>query len=133
MTFGVETASRAIDLRTNQYTELGAALNAAEKACAKFQETELDLVERKLDDSFVTNVDTKLSGSIVETIGSIFPGHFIWTEESDHPDDPSQSNRWIIDPLDGTRNFASNLAPYGISIAYFEKSVPKLGVVVDLS
>jgi myo-inositol-1(or 4)-monophosphatase len=133
MTFGVETASRAIDLRTHNHTELGAALDVAEEACIIFEQTALDSVERKPDDSFVTNVDHDLGGFIEMKIGEAFPQHFVWHEESDHADDPSQPNRWVIDPLDGTRNFANKLAPYGISIAYFEGGVPKLGVVVDLS
>ena len=76
----------------------------------------------------VTEADTESEGIIIETIRKVFPDHRILAEESGL----SKGNadyQWIIDPLDGTTNFAHQLGLFAISIAFALKSETFVGIV----
>jgi myo-inositol-1(or 4)-monophosphatase len=62
-------------------------------------------IEMKGDKNLVTEVDRESERLIVEHLLSRFPGHDIVAEEGDYPQSGSPF-RWIIDPLDGTTNYA---------------------------
>ena len=55
----------------------------------------------------VTNADLESEKLIIESINKKFPNHTIIAEES-NSNKKSSDFKWIIDPLDGTTNFASN-------------------------
>jgi myo-inositol-1(or 4)-monophosphatase len=65
----------------------------------------------------VTEADMASERVILETIRSVFPDHSVLAEESGRTtgDDRCQ---WIVDPLDGTTNFAHGLSLYAVSIAF---------------
>jgi len=69
----------------------------------------------------VTQADIETQQLIVHTIGEHFPDDVIVGEESGfdrYPDDPD-ARCWVIDPIDGTHNYARALAPiFGVSIAF---------------
>jgi myo-inositol-1(or 4)-monophosphatase len=65
---------------------------------------------------------------IVKTIKSNFPDHSILSEESD-PFEGGGEYKWIIDPIDGTSNFAHGIPLFAISIAVIHKGKPIIGVV----
>ena len=52
----------------------------------------------------VTDADLASQEAIVESIRAAFPSHEILAEE-DHPADVTADHLWIVDPLDGTREF----------------------------
>lgn len=62
-------------------------------------------VEMKGDKDLVTEVDKESERLIVEHLLSRFPGHDIVAEEGIYPQSGS-SFRWVIDPVDGTTNYA---------------------------
>ena len=64
----------------------------------------------------VTDADVQSEAVIIETIAKAFPDHAILAEESG--DHEGRGGRWIIDPLDGTTNFAHSLPQYCVSIAF---------------
>jgi len=64
----------------------------------------------------VTDADTASEKAIITTIQAAFPDHAILAEESGLSDG-SSAFRWIIDPLDGTTNFAHSLGLFAVSIA----------------
>ena len=66
--------------------------------------------------NLVTDVDYKSEETIINIIKSNFPEHDIISEES-NPDIKGSSFRWIIDPLDGTVNYAHNYPFIAVSIA----------------
>ncbi|MDE7420385.1 MAG: inositol monophosphatase [Muribaculaceae bacterium] len=71
----------------------------------------------KLNDSDVVTIADKESEAVIlNYIHTHFPDHGIISEESgrDHED---REWRWVIDPLDGTTNFAMGLPPFCVSIA----------------
>lgn len=87
-------------------------------------------VEHKGAKDLVTEADTGSEAAAVATIRSFFPDHPIIAEESGM----QQGNGdccWIIDPLDGTTNYAHNLAPFAISIAFAVNQQVQVGVVLE--
>ncbi len=84
--------------------------------------------------NLVTRADTESEKAIIETIRSRFPDHTILAEESglDTGAHGSRSrNRWIIDPLDGTTNFAHELGFFSVSIAFERDGEVVIGVVLN--
>jgi len=77
---------------------------------------EISLKEGK--NNLVTEFDKLSEKAIIQHIHSIFPDHVFLAEESGKTGDLAKDNvRWIIDPLDGTVNFAHGLPIFSISIA----------------
>ncbi|SEW29927.1 NAD(+)/NADH kinase [Natrinema salifodinae] len=88
-------------------------------------------IEYKTDKSdIVTEADYKAENIITTVIESEFPDHGIRSEESvQRPSDGECEHTWLIDPLDGTGNFAHGNPNYSISIALLENDDPVVGVV----
>lgn len=87
-------------------------------------------VSYKGNDNIVTDVDKKSEKLIIRKILSNFGDHSILAEES-LPHDGSSGYRWIIDPLDGTTNFAHAFPFFCVSIALEYNGEVILGVVYD--
>ena len=81
-------------------------------------------------DNIVTDVDKKAERIIINIIRSRFPGHSILSEEKGRLDKRSPY-KWIIDPLDGTTNFAHAFPFFCVSIALEIAGEISLGVVYD--
>ena len=82
----------------------------------------------------VTRADTESEKAIIETIRSRFPDHAILAEESGLYMGGHAShtrNRWIVDPLDGTTNFAHELGFFSVSIAFERDGEVVIGVVLN--
>lgn len=93
-------------------------------------------IDRKHDTSLVTNADVAVQQSLQEEIASVFPGHAVIAEEklSNGPAHPPAGDArfcWVIDPIDGTRNYAAGFPCYATSIGILEAGVPVVGVVVE--
>jgi myo-inositol-1(or 4)-monophosphatase len=78
----------------------------------------------------VTDADISSEKFIIKAIADKFPGHSILTEEQ-APLDRDSDFRWIIDPLDGTTNFAHNFPFYCVSIALEYRRRLIVGAVYD--
>ena len=77
----------------------------------------------------VTQADLEAERLIIESIQQRFPQHQILSEES-HPDLTGlPADLWILDPLDGTNNFASGIPHFAVSIAYYVEGQPVCGVI----
>jgi myo-inositol-1(or 4)-monophosphatase len=77
---------------------------------------ELRSVRKKGAIDLVTEADIQSEAAIIDTIAEAFPDHAILAEESGTH--AGSGGRWIIDPLDGTTNFAHNLPLFCVSIAF---------------
>jgi myo-inositol-1(or 4)-monophosphatase len=82
----------------------------------------------KRDGTVVTDADRAVDGWLCEAIRQRFPDHGILSEEADtvyagHP------LTWVIDPLDGTTNFALGICYWGCSIAVVSHGQPIVGVL----
>ncbi|MBN1231010.1 MAG: inositol monophosphatase [Anaerolineales bacterium] len=88
---------------------------------------------QKEDNSLLTEVDLGADALITGRINEKFPQDAIISEENNtlitdiHGDE--ESSVWIIDPLDGTRNFALGLPIWGVSIARIVGGKPTVAVV----
>ncbi len=78
----------------------------------------------------VTAADIEVQGLIVRRLRSKFPGHGILAEEGLDATAGTEW-RWIVDPLDGTKNFARGLPSFCVSIAVERAGRVELGVVHD--
>jgi myo-inositol-1(or 4)-monophosphatase len=87
-------------------------------------------VHYKGEINLVTEADKMSEDLIIAAINSNFPDHGILSEES--PAQNSQAKqRWIIDPLDGTTNYAHGYPVFCVSIALENEGVIVLGVIYD--
>jgi myo-inositol-1(or 4)-monophosphatase len=80
--------------------------------------------------NLVTEMDRRAEALIIDSIRAAFPAHAILSEERGAVGGPS-SHRWIIDPLDGTTNYAHGIPIVGVSIALQVDGQIRLGVVYD--
>jgi len=78
----------------------------------------------------VTEADTASEKKIIQTIRKAFPGHAILAEESG-VNHGNAEYRWIIDPLDGTTNYAHQLPLFSIAIALAVHDEMALGLVLN--
>jgi myo-inositol-1(or 4)-monophosphatase len=79
----------------------------------------------------VTEMDRAVERHIRSAIEKAFPGDAILGEEEGGG---SEGERlWIIDPIDGTANYARGIPHYCVSIGYLERGVPTIGALYDPS
>ncbi|HXR37319.1 MAG TPA: inositol monophosphatase family protein [Candidatus Binataceae bacterium] len=78
----------------------------------------------------VTEADGEAEAAVIRILSRAFPGHAILAEEGGGNDQPSD-HRWIIDPLDGTTNFAHGYPHFCVSIGYERRGRVELGVIFD--
>jgi myo-inositol-1(or 4)-monophosphatase len=92
-------------------------------------------ITKKGEIDLVTEIDCAAEKLIIKIISKAFPDHSFLCEESGttrHGGQAGQSkHRWIIDPIDGTTNFAHSLPICSVSIAYEENGVVRMGGVYD--
>ncbi|HBY95818.1 MAG TPA: inositol monophosphatase [Chloroflexi bacterium] len=81
----------------------------------------------------VTTADYAADRLIRERLVAAFPEHAVFTEETFRPEAVIdwQTPTWIIDPLDGTTNFAHGLPIFSVSIALHDASGARVGVVYE--
>lgn len=85
-------------------------------------------VERKADMSPVTEADRKVEEAIVTLLRSAFPS-FGFLGEEFGKQGPQDGARWIIDPIDGTRNFVRGIPYWATLLALEEGGEVTLGVI----
>jgi myo-inositol-1(or 4)-monophosphatase len=73
--------------------------------------------------SIVTKADIESEKKIIETVLEKFPDHSTLGEETGYQNRNSEYT-WVIDPLDGTSNFAAGLPWFGVIICVLKNSVP---------
>ena len=84
--------------------------------------------EAKADGSLITACDRWSDATLVEGLASLYPGEGVLSEEGSQRVPDTQAF-WVVDPLDGTTNFAAGIPYWAISIARFEAGVPVLAVL----
>lgn len=113
---------------------LNIAVNAARKAgdliIRSTERLDSIKVTEKSHNDFVTEVDKKAEGIIMKTIQDAYPKHAILAEESGETYGDNDFI-WIIDPLDGTRNFMHGFPHFCVSIALQQKGKMEHAVVYD--
>jgi myo-inositol-1(or 4)-monophosphatase len=113
---------------------LDTAVAAARAGGAKLMEGRqrpMEVTMKSARANIVTWADEASQAAIVEVILGAHPDHVVMGEEgSAGPADGPYT--WIVDPLDGTSNYARDLYPWGVSIAVRETNGPLVaGVIYD--
>src|SRR3954468_13980195 len=85
-------------------------------------------VRAKEDASPVTDADERAHDVIVEALGVLTPDVPVISEEGPKPDPCGRF--WLVDPLDGTKEFAGRIGEFTINIALVEDGRPTVGVVL---
>ena len=83
----------------------------------------LEIKQKESQSSILTKADIESEKVIINIIRKEFPGHSIISEEAGYINNKSDYT-WIIDPLDGTSNFASGIPWFGVLITLFKKNEP---------
>jgi len=115
---------------------LAVAIEAAQRggAIAREQRASQSVnVSLKSARNLVTTADIASEKAIIETILAHFPDHKILAEESSDPALAATFNTgpiWVIDPIDGTTNYAHGHNQVGVSVAYAVDGVIQAGAVL---
>lgn len=80
--------------------------------------------------NLVSDADIEAERAIVAVIRATYPDHEVVGEES-HEGDVSAEHLWIIDPLDGTNNFAHKIPHHAVSVAYYRGGRAECGIVYN--
>ena len=95
-------------------------------------------VDRKSKRDVVTNIDYASEALVINAISERFPADAILAEESGSQHGAKRTARsrwarrvWVIDPLDGTVNYANGIPFFCVSIGLVEEGAPVVGVVLD--
>lgn len=108
-----------------------AALKAARRLLRDFGEVEQLQVSQKGPKDFVSNADRQAERTIRQELEKARPDFGFLMEESGEIIGKDKSQRWIIDPLDGTMNFLHGMPYFCISIAHEKDGEIIAGVVYD--
>lgn len=107
---------------------------AAGRVILRYYETGV-AVRAKADASPVTDADQAAEAIILEALAPLLPGVPIVAEEAMSKgaapslENPSSMPFWLVDPLDGTKEFLSRNGEFTVNIALIEATRPRLGVV----
>ncbi|MFN3189803.1 MAG: inositol monophosphatase family protein [Aureliella sp.] len=108
------------------------AASAGAKVIAHYFEQGVEMRSKADDESYnlVSDADIESEQAIALAIQAAFPHHAILGEE-ENCGGADAPHLWIVDPLDGTNNFAHRIPHFAVSIAYYRDSEPYCGVVVN--
>lgn len=88
-------------------------------------------VTEKGRNDFVTDVDRTVENVLVEHIRASYPAHAFRCEEAGFIGDEDSDTVWIIDPIDGTRNFILGFPHFCISMACMKNGKLEHAIIVD--
>jgi myo-inositol-1(or 4)-monophosphatase len=124
------------DLATELAFGLDVAVRTGELQMARFERVER--IDYKSARDVVTEVDHLSEGLILDAIRTTFPADAILAEESGghqvrggHAPTSGRGRVWVVDPLDGTVNYANGIPFFCVSVALVEDGAPVMGVVHD--
>ena len=80
---------------------------------------------------FFTNVDKAVEEKLITLISKTYPDHSFHGEESGYREGKDKDILWVIDPIDGTRNFIHGYPHFCISIACVQKGRIEHALIID--
>jgi myo-inositol-1(or 4)-monophosphatase len=114
-------------MRKDTEKAIEVAREAGKIALGYFEQLKDHHISTKDDGSLLTIADTEVDAYIRGALESAFPEHSVLSEES--PNTRTTEGVWVIDPIDGTKNFANGNPNFGISIGFVLNSQPEIGVI----
>jgi myo-inositol-1(or 4)-monophosphatase len=119
-----------LSLRMLKQTLIEATFAGAEQLQFYFGKKDLSVSNKEGVNNLVTEADHASEKAIIQHIRSAFPDHYILSEEAGE-DAQNSSYKWIIDPIDGTVNFANGIPICCVSIALEHDEKMILGAVYN--
>ncbi|MGH9382082.1 MAG: inositol monophosphatase family protein [Thermoanaerobaculia bacterium] len=107
-----------------------AARAGGEELRRRFRSGDLQVAEKAQND-LVTEADRASEEAILACLRRHRPGDGILAEESGWSAGDGEGYRWVVDPLDGTANFARGLPIFAVAVACMRDSELLVGVVLD--
>jgi 3'(2'), 5'-bisphosphate nucleotidase len=115
--------SRARDL----LTAVRASLLGGRATLPHYRSASLQIAEKNPGDP-VTEADHAANRAVLAVLGSECPADPILSEESPPPDAASTARRlWVVDPLDGTREFIDGIDEFAVMVGLAEEGLASLG------
>lgn len=107
--------------------------HAAEQIMPRFNQV---TYEFKQDGSLVTEADSAMQQVMIDSLKQYWPdtivlGEEMTDEEQQQQLDTETRGLWILDPLDGTTNFASGVPVFSVSVALIQNNEVVLGLIYD--
>lgn len=118
-----------MELKSNVLRVAEAAAHAGGDIAKKYLLVGFEVREKSVSD-LVTDADVESEQAIAAVIRQAFPDHAILGEET-HKGEISSEHLWIVDPIDGTTNFAHGIPHFAVSVAYYHKGEAVCGVVLN--
>ncbi|GAN00510.1 inositol-1-monophosphatase [alpha proteobacterium U9-1i] len=111
---------------------IAAARKAGRGMVRDFGEIENLQVSRKGPADFVTRTDLAAEKVLFEELSKARPGYGFVMEERGVVEGTDKTNRWLVDPLDGTTNFMHGIPHFAVSIGLEREGVLVAGVVYNV-
>ena len=127
-----QTPSDQLPLSTSGRSAMDVALEAARLAGGMIRDrfSSTLQVSFKGRNDIVTDVDVAVEKAVLELVRREFPDFGILAEES-QPVTTGSPYRWVVDPIDGTRNFAMGIPHFCTIVALSHGDEPVIGVTYD--
>ena len=117
---------------TTYASDLALALDLCHRADAltmsRFRAADL-VVETKPDLTPVSDADTEVERLVREALATDRPGDAVHGEEMGTTADPAHGRVWVVDPIDGTKNFVRGVPVWATLLALLDDGQPVVGVV----
>jgi len=110
---------------------IAAARKTARALKRDFGELEKLQVSLKGPANFVSSADRRAEETLYQELSRARPGYSFLGEEAGSRDGADKSNRWIVDPLDGTTNFLHGIPQFAISIALEREGAVVAGLIYN--
>lgn len=111
-------------------TALAQPLEALVRQAGRLAQDARATMSRQLkpDGSIVTSADREAEQFLRTELARILPGSRVWGEEEGHAE-PGPAGLWLVDPIDGTSNFAFGSPLWGVSVGLLVGDAIEVGVV----
>jgi myo-inositol-1(or 4)-monophosphatase len=120
----------AVDLSSILPFVLSVAQQAGDLVLAMQAKGLENIVSKSNQTDLVTEADVASEKLILTKLQGRFPDFGFWGEESNQP--PTTEYFWVVDPIDGTTNFANGLPYFAVNIALNQGPATLIGVTLEL-
>jgi myo-inositol-1(or 4)-monophosphatase len=118
-----------VNLEACERFAVALAHSAGEKALTAFHGTVVREFKGRREDDLVTSLDREVESFLRTALRREYPTHGLLGEEQADDIAADASYIWVLDPIDGTMNFASGVPLFGISIGLLQDGAPVLGCI----
>lgn len=119
-----------IDIEQREAALKRIILDAGDTALRYFRSRKAGEYELKGHQDILTEADTLVEALILREIGESFPDDLILGEESARQP-ANTASLWVVDPIDGTANFARGIAHFCVCIAWVYRGITELGAIYN--